>query len=225
MKKNLENLQQVEEIIGYNFKNKKLLQTALTHSSYANEHRVESNERLEFLGDAVIEFVITEILYSEFREAEGDMSKMRALIVSEKPLSEAVTKLGLDKFLIKGVGESKNTTESKAIKCDLFEAISGAIYLDGGIEEVKKFFNLSSRQQIESLKLHGYVDDPKTKLQEMLKQAKINYSTNKMGEDHKPIYKTTVFVNGVKMGSGMGSNKKQAEELAASEAINNLKKI
>lgn len=225
MKINLEALQEVEKIIGYKFKNKKLLQTALTHSSFANEHRVESNERLEFLGDAVIEFIITEILYSEFREAEGDMSKMRALIVSEKPLAEVVTRLGLEKFLIKGVGESKNTTESKAIKCDLFEAISGAIYLDGGIDEAKKFFNLSIREQIEGLKLHGYVDAPKTKLQEMLKNAKIVYSTNKMGEDHKPVYKTIIFVNGVKMGSGTGSNKKQAEELAASEAINNLKKI
>ncbi len=223
--KNLESLQNVEKIIGYKFKNKNLLRTALTHSSYSNEHRVESNERLEFLGDAVIEFIITEILYLEFRGAEGDMSKMRASVVSEKPLAEAVTNLGLDKYLIKGVGESKNTTESKAIKCDLFEAISGAIYLDGGMEEVKSFFQFAVGDQIKALKLHGYVDDPKTKLQEMLKQAKIVYSTAKSGEDHKPVYKTTCFINGVKMGTGVGSSKKQAEENSASIAINNLKKI
>ncbi len=223
--KNLDNLKYVEEIIGYKFKNRNLLRTALTHSSYSNEHKVESNERLEFLGDAVIEFIITEILYLEFRGREGDMSKMRALVVSEKPLAEAITKLGLDKYLIKGVGESKNQTESKAIKCDLFEAIAGAIYLDGGIEEVKKFFNLATRDIIQGLKLNGYVDDPKTKLQEILKQSKITYSTSKSGEDHKPFYKTTVFINGVKMGHGSGSSKKQAEETAASEAINNLKKV
>lgn len=216
---------EVEKIIGYSFKNKKLLKTAFTHSSYSNEHRVESNERLEFLGDAVIEFIITEILYQEFQGREGDMSKMRALVVSEKPLAEATIKLGLDKYLLKGVGESKNTTKSTAILCDLFEAICGAIYLDGGIAETKIFFDRAVGDLINALKVNGYVDDPKTKLQEMLKQAKIVYNTNKSGEDHKPTYKTVCFVNGVKMGTGVGTNKKQAEENSASEAINNLKKI
>ncbi len=223
--KELVNLSDVEKIIGYTFKTKKLLQKALTHSSYSNEHRVESNERLEFLGDAVIEFIITERLYSEFKGKEGDLSKIRALIVSEKPLAEAVDKLGLEKYLIKGVGESKNTTGSKAIKCDMFEAIAGAIFMDGGIEETKKFFNFALGENIENIKLNGYVDDPKTKLQEMLKQAKIVYSTNKTGADHMPIYKTSVFVNDVKMGSGKGTNKRTAEENAASEAINKLKKV
>lgn len=223
--KYLVNLSEVEEIIGYRFKTKKTLQKALTHSSYSNEHKVESNERLEFLGDAVIEFIITERLFLEFKGKEGDLSKIRALIVSEKPLAEAIDKLGLEKYLIKGVGESKNTTKSNAIKCDMFEAIAGAIFLDGGIDEAKRFFNLALGKNIESIKLHGYVDDPKTKLQEMLKQAKIVYSTTKTGADHQPIYKTTVFVNDVKMGMGQGSNKRTAEENAASVAINNFKKV
>lgn len=215
----------VEKIIGYNFKSKKLLIKALTHSSFSNEHHVESNERLEFLGDAVIEFIITERLYLEFSGKEGDLSKIRALIVSEKPLAEAIDKLGLEQYLQKGVGEKKNTTSSKAIKCDMFEAIAGAIYLDGGIEKTKEFFNRAVGDIIENIKINGYVDDPKTKLQEMLKQAKIVYSTTKTGEDHKPIYKTVVFVNDVKMGIGVGSNKRTAEENSASEAINKLKKI
>lgn len=215
----------VEKIIGYNFKSKKLLIKALTHSSFSNEHHVESNERLEFLGDAVIEFIITERLYLEFSGKEGDLSKIRALIVSEKPLAEAIDKLGLEQYLQKGVGEKKNTTSSKAIKCDMFEAIAGAIYLDGGIEKTKEFFNRAVGDIIENIKINGYVDDPKTKLQEMLKQAKIVYSTTKTGEDHKPIYKTVVFVNDVKMGVGIGSNKRTAEENSASEAINKLKKI
>lgn len=215
----------VEKIIGYNFKSKKLLIKALTHSSFSNEHHVESNERLEFLGDAVIEFIITERLYLEFSGKEGDLSKIRALIVSEKPLAEAIDKLGLEQYLQKGVGEKKNTTSSKAIKCDMFEAIAGAIYLDGGIEKTKEFFNRAVGDIIENIKINGYVDDPKTKLQEMLKQAKIVYSTTKTGEDHKPIYKTVVFVNDVKMGVGVGSNKRTAEENSASEAINKLKKI
>lgn len=225
MKTETKNLTEVEEILGYKFKTKKLLQTALTHSSYSNEHNVQSNERLEFLGDAVIEFIITQKLYLEFKGKEGDLSKTRALIVSEKPLAEAVDKLGLSRYLIKGVGESKNTTESKAIKCDLFEALCGAIYLDGGIDETTKFFNKAVGDVIDNLKINGYVDDPKTKLQETLKQAKISYSTVKTGADHMPIYKSVVFVNGQKMGNGTGSNKRTAEENAASEAINNLKKV
>lgn len=223
--KELVNFSEVEKIIGYKFKTKKLLQTALTHSSYSNEHRVESNERLEFLGDAVIEFIITEKLYKEFKGKEGDLSKVRALVVSEKPLSDAIEKLGLDKHLIKGVGESRNTTKSKAINCDMFEAVCGALYLDGGIDVVKQFFTLAVGDIIENLRVNGYVDDPKTKLQEILKTAKIVYSTSKSGVDHMPIYKTSVFINDVKMGTGKGSNKRTAEENAASEAINNLKKV
>lgn len=223
--KELVNLNEVEKIIGYTFKSKKLLQRALTHSSYSNEHKVESNERLEFLGDAVIELIITEILYFDFKGKEGDLSKIRALIVSEKPLADVVDRLGLEKYLIKGVGESKNTTKSNAIKCDMFEAIAGAIFVDGGLEETKKFFALALGDRIESIKINGYVDDPKTKLQELLKQAKIVYSTTKTGADHMPVYKTTVFVNDVKMGTGKGTNKRTAEEHAASEAINNLKKV
>lgn len=225
MKTNILNIAEVEKIIGYTFKNKALIVTAFTHSSYSNEHNVPSNERLEFLGDAVIEFVITKKLYLEFKGKEGDLSKTRALVVSEKPLAEVVDKLGLSKFLIKGVGESKNTTESKAIKCDLFEAVCGAIYLDGGIDEASKFFYYAVGDIIENLKVNGYEDDPKTRLQETLKQAKISYNTNKTGPDHAPIYKSTVFVNGVKMGTGEGSNKRTAEENAASVAINNLKKV
>lgn len=223
--KELINIKKVEEIIGYTFKSKKYLQTAFVHSSYSNEHRIESNERLEFLGDAVIEFIVTEILYLQFHGKEGDMSKIRSMIVSEKPLAEAIEKMGLDKFLLKGVGESKNATESKAVKCDLFEAISGAIYLDGGIDNTRKFFEKAVGDIILNLKVNGYDDDPKTKLQEMLKQAKIVYSTTKTGEDHRPTYKTFVFVNDVKMGMGIGSNKKTAEENAASEAIKNLKNV
>lgn len=216
------NTAEVEKIIGYNFKNKSLLKTAFTHSSYSNEHRVESNERLEFLGDAVIELIITSRLYLEFKAEEGDLSKIRSKIVSEKPLAEAVSKLGLDSFLIKGIGEQKNTTNSTAIKCDLFEAICGAIYLDSDFKEVTKFFNKAVGELIESIKKNGFDDDPKTKLQEMLKQSKITYSTVKTGADHNPTYKTNVFVDGEKKGSGVGSNKKTAEENAASVAIKNI---
>ena len=223
--KHQEIINEAENIIAYKFKDKKLLLKALTHSSYSNEHKVESNERLEFLGDAVIEFIITERLYLEFKEKEGDLSKIRAMLVSEKPLSESIDKLGLERCLLKGVGESKNTISSKAVKCDLFEAVVGAVYLDGGIENAKKFFNNAIGEKLESIKLNGFVDDPKTKLQELLKQAKIVYQTSKSGADHKPTYKTNVFINDVKMGKGVGSNKRESEEMAANQAINNIKQV
>ncbi len=223
--KNYVNTQEVEKIIGYKFKKPKLLIKALTHSSYSNEHKVESNERLEFLGDAVIEFIITERLYLEFNEKEGDLSKIRASLVSEKPLSESIDALGLEKYLLKGVGESKNTISSKAVKCDMFEAIVGAIFLDGGIDYAKAFFNKALGEKLLNIKINGYVEDPKTKLQEMLKQAKIVYQTSKQGADHMPTYKSNVYINDVKMGKGQGSNKRSAEEMAASNAINNLKQV
>ena len=223
--KHQEIINEAEKIIGYKFKDKKLILKALTHSSYSNEHRVESNEKLEFLGDAVIEFIITERLYLEINEKEGDLSKIRANLVSEKPLSEAIDNLGLENCLLKGVGESKNTMSSKAVKCDLFEAIVGAIYLDGGIEKAKQFFNDAIGEKLENIKVHGFVDDAKTKLQEILKQAKIVYQTTKTGVDHKPTYKTNVYINEVKMGKGVGSNKRESEEMAANQAINNLKQV
>lgn len=223
--KNQENIEKVEKIIGYKFRNQKLLLKALTHSSYSNEHKVESNERLEFLGDAVIEFIITERLYLEFKEKEGDLSKIRAMLVSEKPLAEAIDNLGLEQFLLKGVGESKNAISSKAVKCDMFEAIAGAIYLDGGIENVKTFFNNAIGDKIINIKLNGFVDDPKTKLQEMLKQAKIVYQTTKSGADHMPVFKTNVYINDVKMGKGTGSTRRSAEEMAANDAINKLNQV
>ena len=223
--KHQEIINEAEKIIGYKFKDKKLLLKALTHSSYSNEHRVESNERLEFLGDAVIEFIITERLYLEFKGKEGDLSKIRAMLVSEKPLSESIDKLGLEKCLLKGVGESKNSISSKAVKCDLFEAVVGAVYLDGGIDNAKKFFNAAIGERLENIRINGFVDDPKTKLQELLKQAKIVYQTSKSGADHKPTYKTNVFINDVKMGKGVGLNKRESEEMAANQAINNLKQV
>lgn len=215
----------VEKVLGYTFKHKALLKLALTHSSYANEMKVESNERLEFLGDAVIEFIITERLYREYDGDEGALSKIRAMVVSEKPLAEVTKKLGLNKFLIKGVGESRNKTESLAVNCDLFEAICGAIYLDGGVDSVRKFFNMALGETMDKIKVQGFVNDAKTELQESLKSAKILYSTKKTGLDHNPHYMATVYVNNIKMGVGEGSNKKTAEENAASAALNNLKKV
>lgn len=137
----LENLKEIENLIGYKFKNPSLLFEALTHSSYANEHAVSSNERMEFLGDIIIGFIVSDHLYNlepELNEAE--MSKIRAEIISKKTLSIFSRTLGLGQFLLLGKGEELSGGNNKdSILADALEALTGAIYLDGGIEPVKNF--------------------------------------------------------------------------------------
>lgn len=216
------NIAEVEKIIGYTFRDKKHLRTALTHSSYANEHRVESNERYEFLGDAVLEMVVTEQLFLNVRAREGGYTKMRADIVSEKPLSDIVTSLGLENYLFKGNGESNRETESKAVKCDLFEAIVGALYLDGGYEESKKFILHYTIDSILAFKKTGVPIDNKSKLQEICKTNKPVYTYIKQGEAFAPQFIAFVTINGEKMGKGVAKSKRDAEMIAAGEAIDKL---
>jgi len=137
----LENLQEFESLIGYKFKNPYLIIQALTHSSYANENYVPSNERLEFLGDIVLGFVISDFLYNHSpRLNEAEMSQIRAYLVCKKSLSKVARKLFIGKFLFLGKGEKLSGGENKdSILADAMEALIGAIYLDGGIESVRKF--------------------------------------------------------------------------------------
>lgn len=218
------NLNKIETIIGYNFNNKKLLEQAFIHSSYSNEHKVESNERLEFLGDAVLEFVVTDVLYKNFFLKEGMLTKYRASLVSQPTLAFIIEELKLDQFLIKGKGEKNNMFDSKAIKCDLFEAIVGAIYLDGGINKVKNWILSCLEPLIEQLKVEGIKSDAKSALQEMLINQKIVYSTTKHGQGSEIYYKCTVIINGQNMGFGQGLNKKFAEQMAAKNTLEIIKK-
>ena len=218
------NSKQIEKIIGYQFKKQGLLKTAFVHSSYANEHKVDSNERLEYLGDAVLEFIVTDKLYSLFKLGEGQLTKYRASLVNEDTLSFIIAELKLDGFLLKGKGEKKNGIDSKAIKCDLFEAIVGAIYLDGGMQNAQQFVLTVMKNFFESLQTDGLKNDCKSALQEMLVNQKIIYSTTKHGEAHNPHYKSTVIINGENMGFGEGANKKSAEQMAAKNTIEMLKK-
>lgn len=218
------NSSKIEKIIGYKFKNKQLLQTAFVHSSYANEHKVECNERLEYLGDAVLEFVVTDKLYKTFNLKEGLLTKYRASLVNEGTLAFVIEELQLDAFLLKGKGEKRNFIDSKAIKCDLYEAIVGAIYLDGSIVEAQNFIYSTLETFLNDLQTQGLKNDSKSALQEMLVNQKIIYSTTKHGESHNPHYKSTVIVNGQNMGFGEGTNKKSAEQVAAKNTIDMLKK-
>ena len=218
------NIKQIEQKLSVQFKNKGILKTAFVHSSYANEHAEESNERLEYLGDAILEFVVTDKLYSMFNLSEGELTKYRASLVNEQTLAFVIEELGLDKFLLKGKGESRNKVDSKAIKCDLFEAIVGAIYLDIGLDAAKSFILSCLSTSFNSLRTDGLVDNAKSALQEMLKGQKIVYSTTKHGESHNPFYKSTVMINGECFGYGEGSNKKAAEQVAAKNTIQIIKK-
>lgn len=217
-------VREIEKLVGYKFKNVSLLQTAFTHSSFANENKIESNERLEFLGDTVLNFVISDILYRDVNKAEGKLSKMRSRIVSEEPLFLIGQKLGFANFLRKGIGERKNP-ESKAMIADLVEAIIGAIYLDGGIEPAKRFVLTHFNDLVKEIEVSKIIADSKSYLQEKFVKEKIRYKTTKSGEEHQPVFVSKVFVNKVVCGTGTAGTRRGAEQLAASEAIKNIKKV
>ena len=221
--KNNFNFNEVKNKLGVNVKSEKLIKTAFTHSSFANENRVESNERLEFLGDSVLGFIVTEKIYKKTHLNEGNLSKLRALLVSEKPLAEVIDKLDLEKYMLKGVGETKNKVVSNAIKCDLYEAIVGALYLDSGIGLANEFVEKTLNKNFEDLaKLNDY-EDAKTKLQETLPYKNIKYNAIKKGDEFNPTYFVEVRINNVVSGTGEATSKRAAEQLAASVALKKLK--
>ncbi len=220
----MENLAEVEKIIGYTFKNKKLLAEALTHSSYANLHDTTSNERLEFLGDTVLSTIISEQIYLDKDYNEGKLSKLRAKIVSLKPLSVIDGKLGLSKYL-RFAGSSKAKEATDSMKADLVEATIGAIYIDGGFAEAKKFVLRNFSVSIKQNEALSSLDDHKSYLQEHFIGSKIEYSVKKSGADHDPTFVATVYINGLAVGKGTAKTKRDAEQLAAGEARKNLKSV
>lgn len=211
-----------EERIGYAFKDKVLLRTCFTHTSYANEHNVESNERLEFLGDSILNFVVADHLFKNIGANEGELTRRRAELVSANPIGNAIVSLGVDKFLLRGEGE-KNGPVKLNMCADLFEAIVAGIYIDGGLECARKFIldNLIKKKRHEHKE-----DDFKSKLQELVQKHKIGrieYTLiDKRGPDHAPQFTCKVSVGGTISASGVGPNKKQAEQLAAKAAIKKI---
>ncbi len=214
----------IEEIIEYKFRDKSLLEIAFTHSSYANINHTKSNERLEFLGDTVLSTIISEKIYFDMDYNEGQLSKLRSNIVSMRPLALLIESLGLIDFLqYSGSSNRANITDN--MKADLMESIIAAIYIDGGLEEAKKFVKKKFFPIITEMEKLKVLEDSKSYLQEQLKNESIKYTTTKTGSDHNPTFTATVIINGVAMGRGVGSSKRQAEKLAASEAIKKLTKV
>lgn len=224
----IKNLQQLEEIMGYTFKDKGNAVLALTHSSYANENknaRFESNERLEFLGDAVLNVSISENLFMNYPElAEGDMTKVRANIVCETSLVRCSEKLGIGKYLLLGKGEELTGGRKRiSILSDAFEALIGAIYIDSGLDSAKKFIYTHMAQIIDDAVKGTLFLDYKTQLQEFVQRdsdCRITYEIiHEKGPDHNKCFVSQVKINNMVMGVGEGKSKKEAEQNAAMTAL------
>lgn len=221
-------LEQLEHNIGYTFKNKDLLIKALTHTSYANENRIESNEKLEFLGDSILEFLSSKYIYRNYKNLkEGEMTKVRADVVCENSLYIIAKRHNFSDFLL--VGRSQITSkgnERPAVLADCVEAIIAAIYFDSDLEHAEKFIIENLKDAIELASKNVGLKDYKTVLQEKLQiNGDINITYNvleELGPDHDKVFKVEVRCNSKQLAMGTGKTKKSAEMEAAKKALENL---
>ncbi len=222
------NLKKFQEKIGYEFKDESLLRQALTHSSYANEKhlkKLSDNERLEFLGDAVLELVSSECLFGEYPKlTEGQLTKLRASIVCEPTLADCTKELDLGTYLLLGKGEDLTGGRNrKSILSDALEAVIGAIYLDGGFANAKEFINKYILTDIENKHLFY---DSKTILQEVVQgqHESLRYVLlEEVGPDHDKQFTVGVLIGNKEISTGSGHTKKSAEQEAAYRALLLLK--
>lgn len=228
----MENLSSLEEKMGYHFLDKGNITLAMTHSSYANESRntgMKSNERLEFLGDAVLNVVISEYIYMNHSQlSEGEMTKIRAHIVCEPSLEKCSNAIGLGKYLMLGKGEEITGGRTRtSILSDAFEATIGAIYIDGGMEQAKSYIYKHMHSLMEDAVKGIIFMDYKTQLQEVVQkdgEKKIVYEViDEKGPDHNKLFVSRVTIDGQPMGIGEGKSKKEAEQHAARSALEKLK--
>lgn len=215
----------IEESIGYTFKDKELLKKALTHTSYAYENNIPNNEKLEFLGDSILEFITSKYIYQNYMWlTEGEMTKVRATVVCEKSLYKIAKLHNFSNFIYIGKSEQKSEGNQKpAILADAVEAVIAAIYLDGGIEKVEKFIIDNLKDEIKIATEHVGDKDYKSVLQEKLQEngeVKIEYKLLKeMGPDHDKTFEVEVRCNGKALAQGIGKSKKAAQMEAARKAL------
>ncbi len=205
------------ESYGIEIKNEELLRIALTHSSFSNEHNTKNYERLEFLGDAVLELVTSEYLFLNTNYKEGDMSKIRASYVCEEALDVYARSIGLEQFILVGHGQEKDVNAT--IIADVFESVLAVIYLDCGLDVVKKFILDMIEPYIEKKVQFKY--DYKSMLQEMVQTDKKSLEyvlVNETGPSHKKEFTVEVQIDGMIYGRGTGGSKKEAEQSAAKDA-------
>ena len=218
-------IKQLQDTIGYKFHNPVFLEVALTHSSYANEvkHQLKYNERQEFLGDAVLSIIVSDYLFNNYTVPEGELTKLRAAIVCEKSLDVMANKIHLGEYLRLGRGEEMTGGRTRpSIIADAFEALIAAIYLDSGIESARAFvlpFVTEMLEHEDSLSFKDY----KTILQEIIQQnpeEKLVYKlVGEKGPDHDKRFVVDVMLNSNVIGKGEGRSKKNAEQMAAKEAL------
>lgn len=228
-----------EERLGYTFKDKTLLRTCFTHSSYSHEHGGKNNELLEFFGDAILEFVVTEYLFAKYpAESEGVLTSYRQQIVSRKPLAEAIVRLGLNEYILYGEGERKSPPEHHEAACEnLFEALVAGIYIDGGLDEAKNFIKrvLLSRFRPDKngvkaeeipVPITAKTENYKGKLQEYVQKNRLGEivygEKNKTGPAHDPVFTVSVTVGGRELGVATGRKKSDAEQASAKIALDKL---
>lgn len=217
-----------EKRIGHAFKDKRLLETAFTHRSFLNENRApgrEHNERLEFLGDAVLELVVTEFLYAKYpNENEGALTSYRAALVNTVSISDAATKLGMNEFLLLSRGESKDTGRARAIiLANAFEAVIGALHLDAGYEVAQRFIAEQLFHKTEEVVAKKLWQDPKSRFQEMSQEkhgaTPVYEMVSQTGPDHDKKFVSGVSINGTRIAVGEGKSKQEAEVAAAEKAL------
>ncbi len=219
-------MEKLQKNMGYHFKNIDLLKTSLSHSSYANEMKktVKCNERLEFLGDAVLSIIVSDYLFKNYTHLpEGELTKLRASLVCEKNLAEYARELGVGDFLLLGKGEEMNGGRSRSsILADAFEAILAALYLDSDLETAREYVLKFVKNQLENTKEVNF-KDYKTILQEIIQQNREEnvkyYLTEEFGPDHDKKFVVEVRLNSNVIGKGQGRSKKEAEQQAAKEAL------
>jgi ribonuclease-3 len=214
-------------VLGFEFKDIQLLVTALTHRSYVNEHKksvTEHNERLEFLGDAVLELAVTDYLFENYTEPEGTLTSWRAALVRTESIGEAGDKLGYEPLLRMSRGERQGSDRARQqILANAFEAVIGAIYLERGYKDAEAFINRHITSKLENILEEGSWRDPKSHLQEVSQRidgATPQYKVlEEVGPDHDKVFTLGVYVAGKQMGKGTGHSKQIAQQKAAQAAL------
>lgn len=214
-------------VLGFEFKDIQLLITALTHRSYVNEHKKsvsEHNERLEFLGDAVLELAVTDYLFANYSEPEGTLTSWRAALVRTESIGEAGDRLGYESLLRMSKGEKQGSERARQqILANAFEAVIGAIYLERGYKDAEAFIGKHITAKLEAILAEGSWRDPKSHLQEVSQRidgATPHYKVlEEVGPDHDKVFTLGVFVGGTLMGKGSGHSKQVAQQKAAKAAL------
>jgi ribonuclease-3 len=222
-------LHEIEKKLGTTFLNTRLLNQSLTHSSYGHEHKINDNERMEFLGDAVLKLVISEYLFNKFPEkAEGDLTKIRAAVISDETLAEVGRKLAIGEYLLMSENEKRTGgVKRKSNLANTFEAVLGAVYLDSGLGKSRDLIIEFLRDECEKISRSGYISDYKSALQEYAQKHRWELPRyniiRESGPKHRRVFWMEVKVRGKRVGLGRGGNKKESEQRAAMQALRRLK--